>query len=149
MSYGRHRRPRWHDRPRAWLAATWNHLRGWDDEEEVLTDDHGNRIGDDLPPVDQEWDDMLGNPQVIRTAKVSGVHLPLSGDPNPWAPCAFRQDMPRPADKQHMSVETPRAAGPGQLTMWDIITCRDPWPPRPEPVTWAGARVPRYVLAGA
>ena len=163
MSYGRHRRPRWHDRPRAWLAAVLDWLCGAEEELE-LTDDHGNRIGQDLPPV-QRW------PQperpLIRTTEIDGVHLPNLGHDEPlpynpaWAPCwarpdvprrgpaprsapGYRQNVPRPEDGR-ASLYGPALAvdaGPGHLSMWDIRQVPSPWwKPRPPEIIWSGPRI--------
>lgn len=164
MSYGRHRKPpeprqpRWHDRPRAWLRTCLDWLSGREEEVVVWdgTDDHGNHVRDDVPPV-QRW----GTPadRGWQTEKVGDVHVPLYGEPappreNPWAPCAFTPDVPRSrvqaAGKPGSTLNA--AHGPGYLTMWNIRQVPSPWPPRTWPPILSGPRIAAgriALLAGA
>lgn len=215
-SHRKPREPRWHDRPRAWLAAVFRCTR-WQEEDapwcaspwcsvapephprqpgcpggdhrdyvgfypdDELTDDNGEPIARDLPPVerccvcgsaevgyhnyrDQPfcWPCADGEPAVIRTAKVSGVHLPLSGgDVNPWVNCAFAKDAwPSGVQREgrafpglNHAPELPRPEtgtggkrqvaerGPGHLSMFDLIPVRDPWPPLAWPPILSGPRI--------
>lgn len=72
-----HRRPRWHDRPRAWLTAALGRLRGhevWDE-----TDDHGNHIGGDLPDVEYDREPPPGSRVVPTVPGTNDDYVGLQG----------------------------------------------------------------------
>lgn len=171
MSASRRRKLPWHARPGAWIRGWLYHWFGREEEEEEeLTDDHGNHISEDLP--DYEYDDPRAGclscgaleghhngcteyddePAVIRTARVGDVYLPLTGEPmNPWIPPAFTPESSRAGERSESMVTAPRS-GPGHLTMWDIINVPAPWKPRTWPVILSRPRVSAgriTLLAGA
>ena len=162
-----HRRPRWHDRPRAWLRGLLDTISGRE-EEQVLTDDHGNHIGQDLPPV-QRW--PVPEDRVYQAARLGdGTLLPVDGEPAPagYNPVrvnpaftpdvprsapgpsgqiqsghgpGYRQNVPWPGARRAESADNGSDAGPGHLSMWDLIPVRSPWQPRTWPAVLSGPRI--------